>query len=128
MGLCAIWNIRAKHTLNSNIDREISFAHNICLSCPFVLKFALSKVALPCSVQNFKTIGSLLCADEIKRDLSLRWVSTIVLFGQLVTSVPLGGGWGVGVGGGGGGCGGGGGGGGGGGYAIPAGQMTLLHI
>ena len=62
-------------------SREISFVHNMSrLSnrfeiCPIVPNTA---VILPCSVQNFKTIGSLtrmLWGNEFSGDLSLRWVS-----------------------------------------------------
>ena len=59
-------------------SREISFARNLFLNFPIVLKFCIEHGSITCSVQNFKTIGQpkrMLRANEVSRDLGLRWVS-----------------------------------------------------
>ena len=59
-------------------SHKILFAHNLFPVTQSFWNFAYSMaVILPCSLQNFKTIGQLnqmLCTYEILRDLSLRYV------------------------------------------------------
>ena len=65
------YRISVRNSSSTQIS-EISIVHNICLSCLIVLKFCTEHaVMLPCSVQNFNTIGLLkrsLLANEILRD------------------------------------------------------------
>ena len=55
------------------ISRKISFGHNLLLNYPQSFQIVLRVVILPCSVQNFETIGQsqrILWANEISRCLS----------------------------------------------------------
>ena len=57
-------------------SHKISFAHNVFLSCPVVLKFCTEHGSI--TVQIFKTIGEIkwmLWTNEISRDLIFRQVS-----------------------------------------------------
>ena len=60
-------------------SREIPFAKNLYISYPFILKFAEhgETVKLPCSAkfENDSATDTDVRANEISRDLSLRWVS-----------------------------------------------------
>ena len=54
-------------------SRKISFGHNLLLNYPQSFQIVLRAVILPCSVQNFETIGQsqrILWANEISRCLS----------------------------------------------------------
>ena len=77
-GPWAMWDIRSKHILNSNLAKSpLPITYSIVLQ--LFWNFAQSTaVTLLCSVQNFKMIGQLrwmLWMNEISCDLSLRWVS-----------------------------------------------------
>ena len=77
-GFVAIWDIHPKFFLNSNLAKPLSFITSFSIGHSF-WKFAQSTaVSLPCSMQNFRTIGqpkNKLWANEISLYLSLRWIS-----------------------------------------------------
>ena len=72
-GSCAIWDIRPKLRLNTNLAKS-RWSMTFILVVQSFWNFAQST----CSVQNFKIIGRLqnkLWPNETLQDLSLRWVS-----------------------------------------------------
>ena len=73
-------------------SHEISFVHNICFNCPIILTFCTQHSSDICItgvlMQNFIMIGVMknkLWANEISRDLGLKWV----LDGYLLLHRPL---------------------------------------
>ena len=77
-GSLAIWYIRPKRILNSNVVKSRSSVTSFAFIQSFWNSAQSTAVSLPCSVQNFKTIARLsneLWANELSRDLDLKGVS-----------------------------------------------------
>ena len=78
VGCCAKQEIRPKHVLNWNLAKSRSSITSVQIVKSVWSLSQSMEVSVPCSVQNFKTIWSLihrLWANEVSRDLGLRWVS-----------------------------------------------------
>ena len=76
-GCCAIWDIRPKLILNSNLIKSHSSITTVAVIESFWNFAQSTAVILPCSAQNFKRIGlfkQMLWTNEISQHLSLRWV------------------------------------------------------